>query len=50
MAPQHIWAKKQKDGSLLIDDLIRLNEQKYKLGLNGIEGEESEFFQTLNGF
>ena len=47
MAPQHIWAKKQKDGSWLMDALIPLNELKYKLELNGIEGEG---FQTLNGF
>ena len=50
MAPQHIWAKKQKDGSWLMDALIPLNEMKYKLELNVIEGEESEGFQTLNGF
>ncbi|APX06891.1 hemolysin [Vibrio campbellii] len=50
MAPQHIWAKKQKDGSWLMDALIPLNELKYKLELNAIEGEESEGFQTLNGF
>ena len=33
-----------------MDALIPLNELKYKLELNGIEGEESEGFQTLNGF
>lgn len=50
MEPQQIWAKQQKDGSWLMDALIPLNELKYKLGLPNIEGEESEGFQTLNGF
>ncbi|MBE4423837.1 HlyC/CorC family transporter [Vibrio parahaemolyticus] len=50
MAPEQIWAKQQKDGSWLMDALIPLNELKYKLGLTTIEGEESEGFQTLNGF
>lgn len=50
MAPQQIWAKKQKDGSWLMDALIPLNELKHKLALSHIEGEESEGFQTLNGF
>ncbi|WP_431786574.1 hemolysin family protein [Vibrio harveyi] len=50
MAPQQLWAKKQKDGSWIMDALIPLNELKYKLTLNHIEGEEIEGFQTLNGF
>jgi putative hemolysin len=50
MAPQQIWAKKQKDGSWIMDALIPMNELKYKLELSSIEGEESEGFQTLNGF
>ncbi|MGI9897468.1 hemolysin family protein [Vibrio natriegens] len=50
MEPQHIWAKQQKDGSWLMDALIPLNELKNKLQLSNIEGEESEGFQTLNGF
>ncbi|WP_104028842.1 hemolysin family protein [Vibrio jasicida] len=50
MAPQQIWAKKQKDGSWIMDALIPMNELKYKLELSNIEGEESEGFQTLNGF
>lgn len=50
MAPQQLWAKKQKDGSWIMDALIPLNELKYKLTLNHIEDEEIEGFQTLNGF
>jgi len=33
-----------------MDALIPLNDLKHKLELNGIEGEESEGFQTFNGF
>ncbi len=50
MEPQQIWAKQQKDGSWVMDALIPLNELKNKLQLSNIEGEESEGFQTLNGF
>ncbi len=50
MGSQQAWAKQQKDGSWLMDALIPLNELKYKLELTNIDGEESEGFQTLNGF
>ncbi|MDF2153567.1 hemolysin family protein [Vibrio sp. CAU 1672] len=49
-APQQIWAQQLDDGSWLMDALIPLNELKHKLGVTSLEGEESERFQTLNGF
>lgn len=50
MTPQHLWAKQQQDGSWIMDAMIPLNELKHRLGLNELDGEKSEGFQTLNGF
>ncbi|WP_394145281.1 hemolysin family protein [Vibrio atypicus] len=50
MAPQHLWAKKQADDSWVMDAMIPLNELKHRLELGLLDGEESEGFQTLNGF
>lgn len=50
MAPQHIWAKQQTDNSWLMDAMIPLNELKHRIDIGQLDGEESEGFQTLNGF
>lgn len=50
MAPQHIWAKQQTDSSWLMDAMIPLNELKHRIDIGQLDGEESEGFQTLNGF
>lgn len=50
LAPQHTWARQHQDGSWWMDALIPINELKRRLELNDIDGEESEGFQTLNGF
>jgi len=50
LAPQHTWARQHQDGSWWMDALIPINELKRRLELNDVEGEESEGFQTLNGF
>jgi putative hemolysin len=50
LAPQHVWARQHQDGSWWMDALIPLNELKRRLDIASIEGEESEGFQTLNGY
>ncbi|MDC5822949.1 hemolysin family protein [Vibrio europaeus] len=50
LAPQHTWARQHQDGSWWMDALIPLNELKRRLDISTFEGEESEGFQTLNGF
>lgn len=50
MAPQHTWAKQQQDGSWVMDAMIPLNELKHRIDIGTLDGEESEGFQTLNGF
>tara|TARA_Y100001956_G_C4129254_1_gene192460 strand:+ start:8907 stop:10178 length:1272 start_codon:yes stop_codon:yes gene_type:complete len=50
MAPQHTWAKQQQDGSWVMDAMIPLNELKHRIDIGILDGEESEGFQTLNGF
>lgn len=50
MAPQHLWAKQQQDGSWIMDAMIPLNELKHRLSIETLDGEKSEGFQTLNGF
>ena len=50
MAPQHIWAKQQTDGSWLMDAMIPVNELKHRIDVSLLDGEASEGFQTLNGF
>lgn len=50
LAPQHTWARQHQDGSWWMDALIPINELKRRLDISVVEGEESEGFQTLNGF
>ncbi len=50
LAPQHTWARQHQDGSWSMDALIPLNELKRRLDISTIDGEQSEGFQTLNGF
>lgn len=50
MAPQYLWAKQQQDDSWIMDAMIPLNELKHRIDIGLLDGEESEGFQTLNGF
>lgn len=50
MTTQHMSARKGKDGSWQFDGLIPISVFKTKLNIDVLEGEETEGFQTLNGF